>query len=175
VKTPGNRLPDFAAYPPLTVALVLGMASLVAAVSEEVGIRGYVQGTLERSLRPPVAIVVAALAIAPAHGLTQGFAWPILLFYLLVDVTFGTSAHLTDSILPGIVVHGVGILIFFSLIWPRDASRVSVREGGADGWFWFHAAQAVIFAALAVLAFVRLARITEAARADRVSARRGEL
>jgi membrane protease YdiL (CAAX protease family) len=160
VRVPGNSLPDFSHYPLLTVALVFVMASLVAAVAEEVGIRGYVQGRLERVMRPPVAIVLAALVIAPGHGLTQGFVWPTLLFYLLVDVTFGVSAYLTDSILPGIVVHAVGILIFFAFIWPHDATRRSVRGGGADGWFWAHVAQALIFATLAIFAFVHVARIT---------------
>jgi membrane protease YdiL (CAAX protease family) len=170
VKVPGNRLPDFSAYPRLTVALVLVMTSVVAAVAEEVGIRGYVQGTLERIVHPPVAIVIAALAIAPGHALTQGFVWPTLLFYLFVDVTFGVTAFLTDSILPGMVVHVVGIFVFFVFIWPHDATRRSVREGGADGWFWLHVAQALIFASLAIVAFVRLARITEGGRANQATA-----
>lgn len=165
VKVPGNPLPDFSRYPSLTVALVVVIASLVVAVTEEVGIRGYVLGALERRVRPAVAIVIAALAIAPGHGLTQGFIWPTLLFYLFVDVTFGVSAHLTDSILPGMVVHSVGILTFFALIWPHDVTRRSVRDGGTDGWFWVHVAQAIIFAVLAILAFVRLARVTGGGRA----------
>jgi membrane protease YdiL (CAAX protease family) len=170
VKASGNPLPNFSAYPRLTVALVLVMASVVAAVAEEVGIRGYVQGALERIVRPPVAIVIAALAIAPGHAQTQGFVWPTLLFYLLVDVTFGVTAYLTDSILPGMVVHAVGIFIFFALIWPHDATRRSVREGGADGWFWLHVAQALIFASLAIVTFVRLARVTEGGRANQATA-----
>jgi membrane protease YdiL (CAAX protease family) len=174
VTMPGNPLPDFSRYPRLTVALVLVTASLVAALAEEVGIRGYVQSGLERRFSPPVAIMIAAMAIAPGHGLTQGFAWTTLLFYFLVDVTFGVSAHLTDSILPGMVVHGVGILIFFALIWPHDATRRSVREGGADGWFWIHVAQAIIFALLAVVAFARLAKVTGGLRADRARARSSE-
>jgi membrane protease YdiL (CAAX protease family) len=171
VKVPGNRLPAFSRYPRLTVAVVLIMASLVAAVAEEVGIRGYVQGTLERVVRPWIALALAAMVFVPGHGVTQGFVWPTLLFYLLVDVTFGASAYLTDSILPGIVVHGVGILVFFALIWPHDATRRSVREGGADGWFWFWVGAAIIFASLAILAFVRLARRTRGVRADRAIAR----
>jgi membrane protease YdiL (CAAX protease family) len=43
-KVPANALPDFSKYPPLTVALILIMASLVGAVAEEAGFRGYFQG-----------------------------------------------------------------------------------------------------------------------------------
>jgi hypothetical protein len=37
---------------------------------------------------------------------------------------------------------------------------------GADVWFWIHAVQAISFTALAILAFRRLARVTERIRAS---------
>ena len=79
VKIPARVLPNFSGYPLLTVALVLVMASLVSSLTEEAGFRGYFQSALERKVRGPVAIVMMSLVIAPAHGLTQGFLWPILL------------------------------------------------------------------------------------------------
>jgi membrane protease YdiL (CAAX protease family) len=75
VQSPGNALPEFSRYPWLTVALTLVMAALVGAVTEEAGFRGYFQSFLERELSAPAAIVIAALALAPGHGLTQGFVW----------------------------------------------------------------------------------------------------
>jgi membrane protease YdiL (CAAX protease family) len=162
VKVPGNALPDFSSYPWYTVALVLLMASLVSSLAEEAGFRGYFQGTLERQLSGPIAIAIAALVIAPAHALTQGFYWPTMLWYFCVDVMFGTMAYLTKSILPGSVVHAVGLTVFFTLIWPNDTHRGLISVTGADTWFWIHVAQAIIFAALAVLAFIRLARLTRA-------------
>jgi membrane protease YdiL (CAAX protease family) len=169
VKIPGNPLPDFSQYPWTTVALVIGMASLVASVTEEAGFRGYFQVVLEQRVGGPAAIVISALVMAPGHGSTQGFLWPTLLFYFLVDTMFGVMAYLTNSILPGIVIHGMGLLIFFSVVWPQDTSRRLVAEGGADAWFWTHTAQAIIFAALAILAFRHLARVTERVRAGRMS------
>jgi pimeloyl-ACP methyl ester carboxylesterase/membrane protease YdiL (CAAX protease family) len=159
VKAPGNALPDFSRYPLPTVALVLVMASLVGASMEEAGFRGYLQGALERRLGGVAAIAIAAVVLAPGHGLTQGFVWSTLLFYFFVDVMFGTTAYLTKSILPGIVVHTVGLLTFFGLIWPHDKARRLIAEGGADTWFWIHAAQAALFLALAILAFRHLARV----------------
>jgi hypothetical protein len=61
----------------------------------------------------------------------------------------------------------VADLTFFTLVWPHDATRRLVWQGGADAWFWIRAAQAVIFTALAVLAFRWLARVTKTARAAR--------
>jgi hypothetical protein len=136
------------------------MSSLVSSLAEEAGFRGYFQGSLEREVRGPLAIVIMSLVIAPAHGLTQGFVWPILLWYFCVDVMFGTMAYLTRSILPGTVVHIIGLLIFFALVWPYDAQRQSIWETGANTGFWINVAQVIIFSTLAVLAFRRLAKVT---------------
>lgn len=161
VKVHGNPLPDFSQYPVHTVVLVIGMASLVAAVAEEAGFRGYLQGMLEQKVSAPLTILITTLAIAPGHGSTQGFAWPTILFYLCVDAMLGTMAYLTSSILPGIVIHAAGLVVFFSLIWPNDPARPLVESSGADLWFWVHVAQTIVFGALAVLAFRQLARITK--------------
>lgn len=165
VKVHGNPLPDFSQHPVHTVVLVIGMASLVAAVAEEAGFRGYLQGMLEQKVSAPLAILITALAIAPGHGSTQGFAWPTILFYLCVDAMLGTMAYLTSSILPGIVIHAAGLVVFFSLIWPNDPARQLVENSGADLWFWVHVAQTIVFGVLAVLAFRQLAGVTKPADA----------
>ena len=163
VKVPGNSAPDFSHYPPLTVIATLAMAAVSGAVSEEAGFRGYFQGTLEKYLPGPIAILVCALVMAPEHALTQGFVWPVLLFYLLVDAMLGVSAWLTKSILPGIAIHAVGLFVFFALVWPQDKHRELIWQSGADHWFWIHLAQAIVFAVLGIILFRRVAR--EAARA----------
>lgn len=160
VKIPGNALPDFSHYPPLTVIATLVVGALSGAISEEAGFRGYFQGTLERFLPAPLAIAICAGVMAPEHASTQGFVWPTLLFYFLVDAMLGTSAALTKSILPGVVIHAIGLLVFFALVWPNDKSRTPIWQHGADAWFWLHLAQALVFAALAVLLFRRLAKKT---------------
>ncbi len=158
VKAPGNHLPDFSSYPPLVVALVLGCAAIVGAVSEEVGLRGYLQGRFEQIMPGPQAIALMALVASSGHALTQGFVWPTLLFYLVTDAAYGLTAYLTRSILPGILAHAAGLLAFFAWVWPHDPARRLVWAGGADAWFWAHAFQALVFGALAAWAFVRLAK-----------------
>jgi membrane protease YdiL (CAAX protease family) len=154
----GNPVPDFSPYPPLTVAAVLVMASLAGAFIEEAGFRGYLQVALEREGSAPVAIALAAVALTPGHGLTQGFAWPTIVFYLLVDVMLGVTAYLCRSVWPGVAVHAAGLLIFFAFVWPSDARRPLLANGAADWWFWLHVAQAGTFALLAIVAFRGLAR-----------------
>lgn len=160
VKLPGNSA-DFSHYPPLTVITTLVVAAISGAISEEAGFRGYFQGTLERYLPAPLAIAICAAVMAPEHAATQGFVWPTILFYLLVDAMLGTTAALTKSILPGIVVHAIGLLVFFALVWPGDKRRAPIWQHGADICFWLHLAQAIIFAALAIALFIRLAKLTK--------------
>jgi membrane protease YdiL (CAAX protease family) len=156
VRMPANVLPDISDYPFLTVALVLVTASLAAPLSEEAAFRGYFQVPLERQFSGPAAVVISSILFALAHG-THGFFWPKLLVYFLVGLCFGVTAYLTNSILPGIAVHILGDVTFFTLVWPYDAARRLVGEGGADGWFWIHAAQAALFTVLAIFAFRGLA------------------
>jgi membrane protease YdiL (CAAX protease family) len=160
VKLPPNALSDVSSYPRMTVALMILMGSLVSPFMEEAGFRGYFQVALEREFRAPLAIVISSVVFALAHGPTQGFLWPKLLFYFLVGIAFGATAYLTNSTLPAIPAHFVGLLIFFILIWPRDAARRLVLESGTDSWFWIHVAQAIVFTVLAVWAFERLARVS---------------
>jgi len=160
VEMPLNMFSDVSRYPRITVALMILMGSLVAPLMEEAGFRGYFQVALECEYRGPVAIVISSIVFALAHGPTQGFLWPKLLFYFLVGVAFGATAHLSNSILPAIPVHFVGLLIFFTVIWPRDAARQLVWDGGSDNWFWIHVAPAILFTALAIWVFLRLARMS---------------
>ena len=165
-----RALPDYSTYPVVTVAFALVMGSLVGAVAEEAAFRGYFQGLLEGAVGGVAAILITALVMAPEHAQTQGFVWPTLLFYLVVDVMFGATAYLTQSILPGIVTHGIGLLVFFTLVWPSDVFRQVVGGGTTELWFWIHVAQTLVFAVLAVLAFIHLASSRQQAGIKQVTA-----
>lgn len=158
VKMPGNALPDFSRYPLPTVVAMILMGSVAAPFTEEPAFRGYCQVILERNFSGPSAVLISSALFALAHGPTQGFLWPKLLFYFLVGVVFGATAYLTKSILPAIPGHMIGLLIFFTLVWPFDAARRLVWDGGADIWFWIHGAQTIVFTALTLWAFRRLTK-----------------
>jgi membrane protease YdiL (CAAX protease family) len=161
-RMPGNAS-NFSSLPTVTLVSALAMAALSGALTEEAGFRGYFQGTLERYLPAPLAIFAAALLMVPEHASTQGFVWPTILFYLVVDTMLGLMAYFTRSISPGVLVHAAGLAMFFGFIWPHDKMRGSVWANGADAWFFIHAGQAVLFGLFAVLAFRRLASMTRGA------------
>lgn len=161
VKMPGNVLPNPSDYPLLTMALFMIMGSLVSPLAEEAGLRGYCQVVLEREFRGPIAVVISSVFFAFGH-VNHGLLWPKLTVYFLAGLAFGTIAYLTKSVLPGIPVHMLGDLTFFALVWPYDTSRRLVWDGGADAWFWIHVAQAVVFTALSILGYRKLACLLDA-------------
>jgi membrane protease YdiL (CAAX protease family) len=153
-----NALPSTVGYPRFTIALMILMGSLVAPVAEEASFRGYFQVELESQFSPATAVAVSSLLFAMAH-FTHGLYWPKLLVYFLVGIAFGTTACLTNSTLPAIAPHIVGDLTFFIWVWPYDATRKLIWQSGANRWFWIHVAQAIVFGAIAIWGFARLADI----------------
>jgi membrane protease YdiL (CAAX protease family) len=152
VDVPAGRRIDVGAYPALTVGAAFVMASAVGSVVEELGLRGYMLTRLEGAVGGPLAIIVVSLLISPGHALTQGFAWPVLLWYFAADVLLGTLSYLSGSIRPGLIVHAIGLLIFFTLIWPADPARSVVAIGDVGASFWLEVAGCIGLAALSVVA-----------------------
>ena len=171
VKMPPNLLPDFSGRPLLITVPIVVMASLVSPITEESAFRGYCQVILEREFGT-IAVVMSSFLFALAH-LNYGLLWPKLLVYFLVGVVFGVPAYLSNSILPSIPVHIIGDLTFFTLVWPHDAARHLLWETGPDAWFWIHLVQAVVFSALAIAAFVRLAKTSKSLSSVRQRAASG--
>jgi membrane protease YdiL (CAAX protease family) len=162
-KVGGNpTIPGSQQVPPFALGLLLVMGSFVSSLSEEAAFRGYAQVTLERVMGGVGAVAISSLYFMLWHGPTQGFQWSKLLFYFSVGVVFGTIAFLTKSTIPAWPIHLAGDLIFFFLIWPQDATRRYIARDGVDVWFWVYAAATVIFTALAILAFRRLALVARA-------------
>jgi membrane protease YdiL (CAAX protease family) len=159
-RTPANAIVGASSYPLLTGIATLLMSSLAAPFSEEAAFRGYAQTILERNFRGPTAILISSAMFAAAH-LTYGLYWTKLSVYFLFGLATGVGARLANSILPGIAVHVMADLTFFVLVWPHDAARRLVAQGGADAWFWIHVAQVVVCTPLAVWCFRQLARSAE--------------
>jgi len=164
VRIPGNVLPNMSGVPLPTIVLAVGMGSLISPVLEQAGFWGYCQVILERRYVPVAAILITSIiySVGP-HPPTGNVLWPRLVFYFLTGLTFSVMSYLTNSNLPGLLVHILGIFIFFTLVWPGDSTRRLVSASGADSGFWIAAALAVIFTALAVLAFSRLGRLAKRA------------
>jgi membrane protease YdiL (CAAX protease family) len=167
VRMPGSVLPDLSAYSRWTAILAVGMGALISPLCEQAGIWGYLQTALERRWSAVSAIVVTSIVFALLPHPPAGMPFVAkLTFFFLTGVLFSTLAYLTKSILPALPVHILGLLMFFEFVWPLDPGRRLVTIEGTDAWFWVHVSQVVVFAALASLAFRRLATLRRVAFQD---------
>jgi hypothetical protein len=161
IRMPGSVLPSLGDVPWPIVALAVGTGALISPLCEQAGIWGYGQVMLRRQFAAVPSIAISALIFAV--GPHPPFGVPLLpkiAFFFLTGLTFAVMADLTNSILPGLLIHVLGLLTFFTLVWPNDPGRQLVGKAGVDVWFCWHLAQAIVFTGLAIAAFFRLAGIS---------------
>jgi membrane protease YdiL (CAAX protease family) len=174
VRTAPNLLPDTHSLPLWTGIPMLLVSIVAAPLTEELAFRGYALGLLRRHFGVISALVISSLMFAAAH-LTQGLYPTKLAVYFLFGLGLAVIVWRTGSLLPAMAVHSLGDLVFFTCVWPLDAGRRLVTEGGADAGFYAAVALVVICAALWWFAFRRLLRATEAAPAIGSGAGNGAL
>ena len=160
VRVAPNALPDTGGVPMWTAVPMLLVSIAAAPLTEEIAFRGYAMGLLRRHFGPIGALVVSSLMFAAAH-LTHGLYPTKLLVYFLVGLGLAATVWRTGSLLPAMVVHSFGDLVFFTLVWPHDAARRLVTQGGADAGFFAAVALTAICSVLWYGAFRRLLRATD--------------
>ena len=121
--------------------LVLLGSVVIAAVAEEGLFRGFVQMTLEAKGDVTRAVLLTALTWTLVH---QNPYWAVELF--IMGVFLGFMAWRSNSILPGIVAHGVNNLLAMLMLNAPP-------EAGTYGWYEWngHVSPVVLTVALAVL------------------------
>ena len=128
---------DLSAAPPWLAWSMVAMASLVAGMTEEIGFRGYMQVPLERQYGPVAGIVIVSIVFVVFH-LNQTWASPVLLHLFAVSLLWGTLAHVSGSLIPGIISHTVADIFNFSYWWTDVAGgfdRRPIAETGLDAHF----------------------------------------
>jgi len=116
--------------PRISVLSGLAMAAIVAGVVEEISVRGFMQGRLEKAFGVVPAIIVSGFVWALFHTNHSYFDAKLIDIatwfgiFFAVSAILGTIASVTDSVLPGMVVHaGFDGLYFVSagILQPRIA------------------------------------------------------
>ena len=158
--------------PSFTLISILLMLSTVAGIVEEAAFRGFMQGPIEARHGVVAAITVVSIVFGAAHltDSQQGMTAARMFFIVLASVFYGIMVHLTNSILPGLVLHATGDAIGIVWIWwlagrpDRPASPRGFASASADPQFWTNCVIALVFGAASVWAFRRLAVVARTNR-----------
>jgi membrane protease YdiL (CAAX protease family) len=160
---PRDPFPDVSSFPLVTILAFMLMASIVAGVVEEAGLRGYMQGPLEQRYGPLAAILMTGVAFWFAHALNFARApWLFLAympFYLGASAIFGALAYFTRSILPAVALHASANILGFGLIWWGATSPETFLGIGdrRDLYLWTTGLTGLVLAPPALWAFRQLA------------------
>jgi membrane protease YdiL (CAAX protease family) len=164
IHIPAGVQPKITGVPLPTVISFLVMGALAAPLSEEAAFRGYAMGILQKAWgHAPAAIIGSSVLFAAVH-FVQGLDAGKLSLYFGAGLLFATLGYLTNSLYAVMVVHSLGDVLGFTVLWPHD--QIHHAMGFADPMFAPALGSAVVFTPLAVLAFRRLARVSAPLRAD---------
>jgi membrane protease YdiL (CAAX protease family) len=170
VALPQQRDLDVSHYPALSVLLWVLMSAVVAGVVEETSFRGYMQKPIERRHGPVIAILVTGGLFGLVHFSHQEVTLVLLPYYMAAAAVYGALAHLTDSTLPSMVLHGAGNVLSAVDLFTRGRSewqlsatpKPLVWETGPDAAFLANAVALLVVGAAAVSAYVGLSRAARA-------------
>jgi len=165
---PAQSGDDLSKVPMLTLFVSLIMSALVAGISEESGLRGYMQRPLEQRYGPVAAILITGMVFGFMHFTHREVTIALMPWYMGVAAVYGAVAYLSGSILPCIVLHAGGnILGTFQLLmtgrpeWVASVPQPLIWETGPDTSFWFSVLGLAAISAAAVWAFSGLARVAK--------------
>ena len=163
----GSPISTPAGMPAITAVLLLVMASVVAGVSEEAALRGYMQSMIERRHGLAVAILAGGTIFGLLHfGNHPRDVVMMLPYYIVVSAVYGGLTWAVDSILPAVVLHSAGDVVVLTRWWltgrPEWQIGASapplVRDSGIDTSFIVVSIAAVVLSVLTALAYRALRR-----------------
>ena len=134
----------------------LAMVSIVAGFCEEAGVRGYLQGMIERRHGVILAVAISAAAFTYAHF---GHEWGVGMAvpFFVSSIWYGALTVIARSIWPMVAVHiGLDAYLFGTALFIGSDRPAPLSATGLDATFWATAAVAAAALATLVLALFRL-------------------
>jgi membrane protease YdiL (CAAX protease family) len=167
MRLPAHPTENLSSFPVLTLILWVIMSAIVAGLTEEISFRGYMQGPIERRHGPLAAILITGSLFGAAHLTHAEVTLTLMPFYIGVAAIYGTLAYLTNSILPGMLLHAGGnMLAAISLFgegraeWQTSATPAPlIWKTGADTSFWIASFIATIMIIATIIAYRSLAKL----------------
>jgi membrane protease YdiL (CAAX protease family) len=109
VRAPSVSIP-LSSYPLATIIGALLSIAAIAAVTEEIAFRGYMQKPLEEAYGIVPAVLIVGVMFWVAH-LDHGITVTHLPFQMSASIALGLLAYFTRSLVPAMIAHGVGDML----------------------------------------------------------------
>ena len=166
VKLPQQNVSELSHVPFISLFFILLMSAAVAGITEESGFRGYMQKPIEQRYGPVIAIIVTGIVFAFMHYSHPETTLALMPFYIFVATIYGVLAYLTNSILPGIVLHAAGnvfgsldLLLRGRSEWQTTSTtHTLVWDTGADTSFWLLCAGLIFVGVITIWAYMNVAK-----------------
>jgi membrane protease YdiL (CAAX protease family) len=101
-------------------------SSIVAAICEETGFRGYMQTPLQKRHGPKTAIILTSILFTLIH-LSHRWAAPILPQIFFASILLGVLAWRSGSLIPGIIGHAILDVFDYAFWWTTITGRIERR------------------------------------------------
>jgi membrane protease YdiL (CAAX protease family) len=169
VTLPQQSTEELNGIPVFSLTIFLIMSAIVAGVVEESAFRGHLQAPLERRYGPVAAILITGLVFSFAHFTHKEVTFVLIPWYLGVAIVYGTIAYMTNSILPGLVLHAGGNIFsgLTAIAAGRSERQLSKKappliwESGPDSMFWVSVFVFILVAGAATAAYIGLKRLSK--------------
>jgi len=162
---------DLSGYPIWTILGVTFTVALIAGVVEEAGLRGYLQGSLERRYGLWFAVLLTGVIFWAIHLSHDWVGLPHLVFYVAVSVALGVLTSFVGSIRPAVVIHTVVDMIVLPLYVFRPPAiwgLLTAQSISETGWMWSDALLIGLLAVFTFAAVMSLSRLRRLAADERL-------
>jgi membrane protease YdiL (CAAX protease family) len=112
---PVSPLPEGTSQVPIQSLAYFAMASCVAALSEEGGLRGWMQTGLSSAVGSPIAFAVVAVSFAALHAAGAAFL-QLLPIYIAMSLAFSWLVRWSGTIWPAVAGHALADFLSYCLL-----------------------------------------------------------
>jgi len=164
VKLPQQDVSELKHVPFISLFFMIVMGSAVAGVVEESAFRGYMQKPIEQKHGPVLAITVSGIVFSLMHYSHAETTFALMPFYFFVATIYGMLAYITNSILPGMILHAAGdvfaglqVLVSGQSEWQTSSTpQPLIWETGIDTQFLLLLSGMIVIGAITVWAYIKL-------------------
>ena len=164
VRLPQQDVSEMTKIPFISIFFMIIMGSVVAGVVEESAFRGYMQKPIEQKHGPVLAILITGIIFGLMHYSHPETTLALMPFYFFVATIYGMLAYITNSILPGMILHTIGdifggleVLLSGQSEWQTSPTpKPLIWETGIDASFILLLAGMIVSVLITVWAYIKL-------------------